>query len=252
MHSENANQAIPPFNILTIKPKIMKKLNLILYSIFFAALIINPGCKPEKFSPGHIRVPNPPPPPPPPTQQPFGMNTGVDVTIETPINFAILHGYAYYNTGGLKFRWEKITGPSSYSLQDPDSLITKVSNLVLGVYQFELKATDTAGNSIRDTMTVNVEPATSPGNQVYFWDLTWICPVGGCGIMLDDVYSYVPANTPFNLYIMRDNSSGWELIVPYSPGTTSTYLYSVWNTSIEVWEEPIITVNDTPAIKVVF
>ena len=38
--------------------------------------------------------------------------------------------------------WTKISGPSSFNIANANAVQTQVTNLVEGVYQFELKVTD--------------------------------------------------------------------------------------------------------------
>jgi hypothetical protein len=54
------------------------------------------------------------------------------------------------------YSWRKISGPSSYHIDDPRAPQTKVAELVEGVYQFELTVTDAAGLFSRDTVEVAV------------------------------------------------------------------------------------------------
>jgi len=62
----------------------------------------------------------------------------------------------------LKYEWRKISGPSQYKIVSPTLAHTNVTNLVEGVYQFELKVTNRYGLSSRDTMVLTVKP---PVNQ---------------------------------------------------------------------------------------
>lgn len=71
--------------------------------------------------------------------------------------FFPLFGHA--QSSFLKYQWRKISGPAQYTIESPDAATTHVTNLVAGVYQFELKVTNSANLSARDTMTVTVNPA---------------------------------------------------------------------------------------------
>ena len=59
-----------------------------------------------------------------------------------------------------RFNWSKISGPSTPNIGNETLMVTKVSGLVEGVYQFELKVTDAAGYFSKDTMKVTVKTAT--------------------------------------------------------------------------------------------
>lgn len=54
------------------------------------------------------------------------------------------------------FIWVKVKGPVAHAFENAASAITKVSKLQAGEYQFELKATDAAGATARDTVQVVV------------------------------------------------------------------------------------------------
>jgi hypothetical protein len=70
----------------------------------------------------------------------------------------------------LKYEWTKISGPSQYKIVSPDSAVTQITNLTAGIYQFELKVTNSYNLSARDTMVLTVNPllnrtyAASKGN----------------------------------------------------------------------------------------
>jgi hypothetical protein len=57
---------------------------------------------------------------------------------------------------GLTYKWRKISGPDKYKIVSPDSAVTNVTDLVEGVYKFELTVTNSLGLSSRDTMTLTV------------------------------------------------------------------------------------------------
>lgn len=227
----------------------MKKIKLIKYLILFATILVNANCKEEA-----LPSPIPLPPPPPFSQSgTLWCNANVDITVELPINYAILHGSGFGGVGNtLNYNWQKISGPSNYSFENPDSLRTKVLNLNKGVYQFELTVTNNSGDSVKDSMTLKVEDPTSSKHQIFFWDLTWLCPLG-CGMSIENINSYVPPNSLFNVYIKRDFSSNWELVLPYSSSTISRYYYDLSSAGgIFIWEDPDVTIYDKPEIKIVF
>lgn len=62
----------------------------------------------------------------------------------------------------LKYEWRKIYGPSQYVIHSPNSPVTKLSNLVAGIYWFELKVTNNKHLFTRDTMVVTVNPPVIP------------------------------------------------------------------------------------------
>ena len=98
---------------------------------------------------------------------------GADQVIILPVDHATLDGAASSDPDNnlVGYQWLKISGPSSFNIANPKSIIMHVSNLVQGSYLFELVVTDAAGLSARDTVKVTVK--TSSGN---------IPPVADAGI----------------------------------------------------------------------
>jgi hypothetical protein len=209
------------------------------------------GCKRETL-PRSIPSPTYPPPPPPPAYQAIYADANMNITIELPMNFGILNGDAYGpGRNGASYKWEKISGPASYFLETPDSLTTKVSNLEKGIYQFQLTATTNTGQTSTDIMTLKVQDASSSNKQIFFWDLNWSCPFG-CSIMLGDISLYMPAGSNYDIYIRLWFSSYWEVVVPDSTSSNATYVYSIWNGAVTVFDNSYIDATDHPEIKIVF
>ena len=86
-------------------------------------------------------------------------NAGADATITLP---------GLINLDGTKstdpdnniasYAWTKISGPSSFTIANANAVYTQVTNLVTGVYQFELKVTDTWGLFSKDIVQLTVNP----------------------------------------------------------------------------------------------
>ncbi len=86
---------------------------------------------------------------------------GVDRTITLPTDTVTLDGSCSTDPDNniTSYSWTKITGPSSFNIANTNAVTTQVSNLVEGVYQFELKVTDAGGLFSKDTIQVSVNPA---------------------------------------------------------------------------------------------
>ena len=193
-----------------------------------------------------------PPPPPPPVSQTIYADANMNITIELPMNFAMLNGDVYGpGRNGASYKWEKVSGPASCFLETPDSLKTKVSNLEKGIYQFQLTAKTNAGQTSTDIMTLKVQDASSSNQQIFFWDLNWSCPFG-CSIMLGDISLYMPASSNYAIYIRREFSSTWELVVLDSASSTARYVYSIWDGQVSVFDYSNTESDDHPEIKIVF
>ncbi|MCW3094218.1 MAG: Ig family protein [Ferruginibacter sp.] len=92
-------------------------------------------------------------------------NAGSDMAIMLPINKANLVGSGADADGTVSsYAWTRIAGPSSASISNPTSPSTRVTNLVQGVYSFELKVTDNKGAIGRDTVYVTVKTVNSKGS----------------------------------------------------------------------------------------
>jgi hypothetical protein len=99
-------------------------------------------------------------------------NAGVDQTIILPNNTITLNGSGSTDLDNniTSYAWTKISGPSSFTISNATSMQTPVTNLVQGVYQFELKVKDAGALFSKDTMQVTVNPlppppTCNPGNR---------------------------------------------------------------------------------------
>jgi len=84
-------------------------------------------------------------------------NAGADKTITLPVNSLNLVGSGTDTDGTIiSFQWNKIAGPTSFSIVNPNSATTTINNLVAGDYQFELVVTDNLKAIGKDTVLVKV------------------------------------------------------------------------------------------------
>ena len=88
-------------------------------------------------------------------------HAGKDTTIVLPVDSVILDSRASTDPDNniVSYAWTKISGPSSFNIVNVNAVQTQVSNLIEGVYQFELKVTDAGGLFSKDTIQVSVNPA---------------------------------------------------------------------------------------------
>ena len=86
-------------------------------------------------------------------------NIGADEIIILPTDSILLDGEISYDPDGyiVSYKWEKISGPSSFKILNPTLVKTTAGNLVKGVYEFELTVTDNTGLSAKDTTQITVE-----------------------------------------------------------------------------------------------
>ena len=86
------------------------------------------------------------------------VNAGSDRTITLPINTVTLSGSATDSDGSIaSYLWEKISGPTASLVNNTTSELT-ANNLLEGVYEFRLTATDNDGNTGSDDVQVTVLP----------------------------------------------------------------------------------------------
>jgi alpha-tubulin suppressor-like RCC1 family protein len=90
-------------------------------------------------------------------------NAGANSTITLPVNNTTLDGSASSNPGGgtLTYAWTEQSGPATYTITSPAAATTTLTGLVQGTYVFQLKVTNSTGNSATSTVTVTVNAAAS-------------------------------------------------------------------------------------------
>lgn len=87
---------------------------------------------------------------------------GNDVSISLPVSSVQLNGTQSSDPDGsiASYRWTKINGPSSFSINNAAIASPVISNLVQGVYQLQLTITDNLGAAAADTIAITVKAAT--------------------------------------------------------------------------------------------
>jgi hypothetical protein len=96
-----------------------------------------------------------------PNQMPTA-NAGSNKTITLPANSVTLNGSGSDADGSIKsYEWVKISGPSSFTIESPNSASTRISNLIAGTYQFELTVTDNQSGTGKDTVSIRVNAAAN-------------------------------------------------------------------------------------------
>jgi len=86
-------------------------------------------------------------------------NAGPDQSIRLPIYRVFLDGSASSDPEDniISYHWTNLSGPSSILISRPSTSRPFIIDLVLGVYQFELKVTDDKGLSASDTVQISVK-----------------------------------------------------------------------------------------------
>ena len=92
-----------------------------------------------------------------PNQPPIA-DAGNDISINLPINSAVLNGGGTDGDGTIiSYSWRKISGPSSFNIISAAQPQSIVSDLIQGTYSIELTVTDNDGASGKDTVSVYVD-----------------------------------------------------------------------------------------------
>jgi hypothetical protein len=95
-------------------------------------------------------------------------NAGDDKVITLPSNSVTLTGTGTDADGSIaSYSWSKISGPSQFTIASPSSASTSVSNLVEGVYEFQLTVTDNAGATGKDIVKVTVNGSTPSSTTIH-------------------------------------------------------------------------------------
>jgi hypothetical protein len=199
---------------------------------------------------------SPPPPPPPTSNIPPVVRAGTDKLVYYPTNFTNLYG-SMMTWGNIiqTISWKKVSGPSSFFIETPNSLGTKVSNLQVGVYQFEVSVQDTAGLSDKDTCTVIVGQISNNPSEIIFQNQIWgnqgaySTLLWGSSIIITNIYQYLAAGSVFRVYIKRDNSINWEELPMSDPN--AWYSFSLIDGNLHIYSYHD-NESDTPDIKLIY
>jgi hypothetical protein len=101
--------------------------------------------------------------PPPSGNQPPTARTDNDMTLTLPANSVQMHGNTSSDPDGIivSYEWSQLSGPNQVILIDRITAVTTISDLVAGVYKFQLKVTDDDGASSTKIITVTVVKSSS-------------------------------------------------------------------------------------------
>jgi hypothetical protein len=67
----------------------------------------------------------------------------------------------------VSYRWMQVAGPTTSKIADSSAVKTTVTNLIVGVYEFELKVTNSYGLYSKDTMKITIQLPPSEVICVY-------------------------------------------------------------------------------------
>jgi len=143
------------FNIIRPSDSISKVKTLITGSYLFELKVTDNGGLSAKDTVQVIvndpSIPNRPP----------VANAGADQTITLPTTSVTVNGSGSTDPDNniTSYFWTKISGPASFNITNANIVQTQVTNLIEGIYLFELKVTDAGGLFSKDTVQITVNPS---------------------------------------------------------------------------------------------
>ena len=157
----------------------------------------------------------------------------VEAILSTNYRQLILSGHYYVrgtngeiiNIDNAKIQWSKKTGPTSYTIENPNSIKTKVSNLEKGVYEFELTVSYDNGLIAKDNVRFTIDSISNNSNEIIFQNKIWL-PIWYYNIEINDFNLLISQNN-FKVYIQRVNNPEWIEVKHYSENLTSNYEYFI-------------------------
>ncbi len=196
-------------------------------------------------------------------------NAGADQTIILPTNTVTLNGSGSGDPDNniTGYAWTKISGPSSLSIANSNAVQTQVTNLVQGIYQFELNVTDAGGLFSKDTMQVMVNPSSStnlPPVAIAGSDISanYDCGLNSASITLNGTTSTDPDGTIVSylwtgrIVIVNPNSATtlvnnlslgtYEFVLKVTDNNGATGLDTVLVTVVAAMSRPLVTAQLIP------
>ena len=168
--------------------------------------------------------------PPPGTS--ISLNAGQNVYLTFPNTSAELNALAANNDNIASVIWKKVSGPTSYHIENPYGLSTKVQNLEKGEYEFEVTVRGISGEVYVDTVNVYV---FDPSQKEYvIGGLGWSCPLG-CSVGFT-VPATVPAGADLQVTARGSYVSNWAPVKPIKDWTGGNeYVYELAGSTIWIY-----------------
>src|SRR4030095_13591653 len=116
------------------------------------------------------------------------------------------------------YKWTIVYAAGPFSIVNPNSVATQVTNLVEGDYIFNLEVTDSGNLKSTSQVLIRVD-SPLPGNPISFNNLTW---QANCSLIVNNIFSSIPQGQPFSVYVRpvyTDGVGGWELVKHQSIAT---------------------------------
>jgi hypothetical protein len=132
------------------------------------------------------------------------------------------------------YAWRKMSGPSSYAMESPESWRTTVTNLEPGTYEFEVTVTATDGTTAKDAVSIHVYDPRGPGaNAFTFRNVRWYCPMG-CAATIENIE--FPPNSVLRVFVKKAIEEEWMEAKPEKQWLASDkFVYGVGNNRLWVY-----------------
>ena len=189
----------------------------------------------------------------PSNQAPIAI-AGNNVTLNLPTGSTTLNGSGSFDPDGTitGYAWTKVSGPASFSLSNANAATTTLSNLVAGIYIFQLTVTDNNGATDDDNMqvvvnaVVNQPPVANAGNNIVLTlpqnstNLNGGSSADGDGIIVS--YSWIKISGPATFTLANATAAATGL-TNLSQGTYVFRLTVTDNNGATAADDISVTVN---------
>jgi hypothetical protein len=193
-------------------------------------------------------------------------DAGFDTIVDATTTTVLLDGTASYDVDGsiVAYNWEQLSGPNKATFSNAGGASNVASNLIPGIYQFNLRVTDNRGANTRAEKKVMV------GREFIFEDLVWelgyVDDFDIYAISLNsstrpdlfgtpDQYSSALKPFPANVYVRFDTASNWLYVPPfYSNNPNSDFVYHTGDSRVIIKsiKNPQVLAGRRASIKVEF
>ena len=212
-----------------------------------------------------------------PPREPSASNTspridkGKDIQLSLPTNYVPINTTVFDKEENIKdIKWEKIAGPDSFKIGKIDmsysnmnhgemNILSWLSELKEGIYDFELTVQDMKGLIDRDTIQINISQTNIiGGTELNYYNLQW----DSYGWSWEDSYLFIyntssmfPAGSNFKVYIKRQGID-WQEVLSYNNSIQSwPYQYEIDNSGnlyVYCYLNHGTFPADSPDIKIVY
>jgi hypothetical protein len=170
--------------------------------VLLAGVLLNLSCKKEYICKGCPKK----------NLAPVAIAGPGQINVLTLCNVTLDGSSSFDNDGTLSSTiWTQLSGPGQAVIKDPNLLVTTVSGLKEGVYDFMLKVTDNKGAVGYDTLQIMANKSLSGFEIIYNskWGCNDLCRDGDVYWTNSESNRFCDSNIPLQVSIRLDTSSVW-------------------------------------------